>query len=33
LRVEAVMPAFNCSRRSFNALTRFAMGSRTVEAA
>ena len=31
--VEATMPAFNCSRRSFRALTRLAIGSRTVVAA
>ena len=30
--VEAVMPAFNCSRRSLSALTRFVIGSRTVVA-
>ena len=31
--VEATMPAFSCSRRSFSALTRLAIGSRTVVAA
>ncbi len=31
--VEAVMPAFSCSRRSLSDLTRFAIGSRTVVAA
>ena len=31
--VEAVMPAFSCSRRSFSALTRLVIGSLTVVAA
>ena len=31
--VEAVMPAFSCSRRSFNDLTRLLIGSLTVVAA
>jgi hypothetical protein len=31
--VEATMPAFSCSRRSFSALTRLPIGSRTVAAA
>ena len=30
--VEAVMPAFSCSRRSLSALTRFVIGSRAVMA-
>ena len=30
--VEAVIPAFSCSRRSLSALTRFAIGLRTVSA-
>jgi hypothetical protein len=33
LEVEATMPAFSCSRRSFSALTRLIIGSRTVVAA
>jgi hypothetical protein len=33
LDVDATMPALSCSRRSFSALTRLAIGSRTVVAA
>ena len=33
LEAPVMMPALSCSRRSFNALTRFTIGSRTVVAA